>query len=210
MLPSPRETPLQGDWTPFGSEVEFKLAELLFRRAELSAPNIDSLLELWAQSLEGLDVTQGAPFDSHEDLYATIDSSTLGDIPWQCLVTGVSDDTNEHSLSWMRTQYEVWYCDPEAVVSSMLSNPDFDGQFDLCPYIDLDAQGKRQWNNVMSGNMAWRRSVRSTVFFVPRMCPYGAAYRTISLHLTQLPKDQCTAPLSLGVIRQQSLWRLGM
>ena len=208
-LPSPRETPLQGDWTPFGSEVEFKLAELLYRRAELSASNIDALLELWAQSLEGLDATQGAPFDSHEDLYATIDSSTLGDIPWQCLVTGVSDDINERSPSWMQTQYEVWYRDPGAVISSMLSNPDFDGQFDLCPYVDLDSRGKRRWNNVMSGNMAWRRSV-STVSFVPRMCTYGVARRTISLHLTQLPKDRCTAPLSLGAIRQQSPWPLGM
>lgn len=42
----------------------------------------------------------------------------------------------------MQTQYEVWYHDPEAVVSAMLSNPDFEGQFDLCPYIDLDAHGK--------------------------------------------------------------------
>jgi hypothetical protein len=67
----------------------------------------------------------------------------------------------------MWTQYEVWYQDPEAVASSMLSNPDFDGQFDLCPYIDLDAHGKHRWNNVMSGNMVWRRSVSILVPFVP-------------------------------------------
>jgi len=208
--PSPQETPLQGDWTPFGSEVEFKLAELLYRCAELSASNIDALLDLWAQSLEGFDATQGTPFDNHEDLYGTIDSSTLGDILWQCLVTKISDDINKCSPSWMRTQYEVWYRDPEAVVSTMLSNPDFNGQFDLFPYIDLDACGKRQWNNVMLGNMAWRRSVSISVPFVLKMCPYDAARRIISSHLTQPPKDRCTAPLSLGAIRQQFPWQLGM
>ena len=45
---------------------------------------------------------------------------------------------------------------PAAVLQS---NPDFDGQFDLCPYIDLDKHGERRWNNVMLGNIAWRRSV---------------------------------------------------
>jgi len=161
--PTPRETPLQGDWTPFSSKVPFKVADLLYRHAELSASNIDTLLDLWAQSFEEFDGDQCAPFVNHEDLHATIDSSTLGDVPWQCLVTGVSGDTDEHSPSWMRTHYDVWYRDPGAVVSAMLSNPDFEGQFDLCPYVDLDAHGKRQWNNVMSGNLAWRRSVSVSV-----------------------------------------------
>ena len=118
---------------PFSSKVLFKVADLLYRHAELSALNINTLLDLWAQSFEEFDGDQHAPFVNHEDLHTTIDSSTLGDVPWQCLVTGVSGDTDEHSLSWMQTHYEVWYCDPRAVVSAMLSNPDFEGQFDLCP-----------------------------------------------------------------------------
>jgi len=66
----------------------------------------------------------------------------------------------------MQTYYEVWYCDPGAVVSAMLSNPDFEGQFDLCPYVDLDAHGKHRWNNVMSGNLAWRHSVSVSVLLL--------------------------------------------
>jgi hypothetical protein len=83
----------------------------------------------------------------------------LGDIPWQCLVTAFSEEVNEHSPAWMQKGYEVWYRDPDAVVTAMLENPDFDGQFDLRPYIELDASGKRRWNNLMSGNLAWRRCV---------------------------------------------------
>ena len=200
---------MEGDWTPFRSEVQFKVADMLYRRAELSASNVDALLELWKESLREIDPTKCAPFEGHEDLYATIDSSTLGDIPWQCLVTR-PENIDEHSPNWMRTHYEVWYRDPEAVVSAMLSNPDFDGQFDLCPYIDLDAHKKRRWNNVMSGNIAWRRSVSISVSLVLRMYVYGAAHRTISLRLTQILKDRCTVRLFLGAIRPQCLWRLGM
>ena len=174
MPPSPWETPLQGDWTPFRTEVEFKVADLIYRRAELSASNIDDLPDLWADSFEEFDASQYAPFENHQDLYATIDSSTLGDIPWQCLVTGVSDDIDEHSPSWMQAHYEVWYHNPEAVISAMLSNPDFDGQFDLCPYIDLDGRGERQWNNVMSGNIAWRRSVSISLPLILRMSLHAA------------------------------------
>lgn len=41
----------------------------------------------------------------------------------------------------------------------MLENPDFDGEFDYAPYIDLDMNGERVWSDVMSGNYAWRQSV---------------------------------------------------
>jgi len=162
--PPPRETPQPGDWTPFDSKVQFELADLLYRRAEVSASNIDALLEIWAQSVHDFDASP--PFKNHVDMHATIDSSVLGDVPWQCMVTQVPDDVNERTPIWMRNSYEVWYCDPEIVVSNMLSNPDFNGQFDLCPYVDLDAKGKRQWSNVMSRNIAWRRSVsRTTIVF---------------------------------------------
>jgi len=80
------------------------------------------------------------------------------------MVTEVPEDVDQDTPSWMQTAYEVWYHDPEVVVSNMLSNPDFDGQFDMRPYIELDAHGKRRWSNVMSGNIAWRRSVSRTIF----------------------------------------------
>jgi hypothetical protein len=38
----------------------------------------------------------------------------------------------------MRSMYEVWYRNPDAVISAMLGNPDFEGQFDLRPYVDLN------------------------------------------------------------------------
>lgn len=157
MPPQPQATAAHGDWSPFNSEVQFQLADLLYRRAELSATNIEDLLELWARSMSESDIP--APLRSCQEMHALIDSSTLGDSPWQCLVTRPPVGVDARAPGWKQASYEVWYRDPDAVVSAMLDNPDFDGQFDLCPYIDLTADGTRHWSNVMSGNIAWRHCV---------------------------------------------------
>lgn len=148
---------LQGDWSPFNSEVQFRLAELLYLRAEVSATNINTLLELWAQSLSEAD--RPAPFETHQHMHATIDASVLGDIPWQCLTTEFSGAVIGDTPQWMKTTYDVWYRDPDAIVANMLSNPDFARQFDLQAYIDLNPHGEHRWGNFMSGNIAWRHSI---------------------------------------------------
>ncbi|KAI9429507.1 hypothetical protein H4582DRAFT_2114355 [Lactarius indigo] len=152
--PQPREGAPEGDWSPFKNEVQFQLADLVYCRAKLSATNINSLLHLWAQSMSQFDAP--APFESHEDLYALIDSSALGDVPWQCLLTTAPEGVDEGTPSWMRKTYEVWYRNPDTVLSAMLSNSEFRGQFDLQLYINLNANGTRRWSDVMSGNIAWR------------------------------------------------------
>ncbi|KAF8815870.1 hypothetical protein BYT27DRAFT_7248786 [Phlegmacium glaucopus] len=40
----------------------------------------------------------------------------------------------------------------------MLDNPDFAGEFNVIPYIDLDKAGQRRWNEFMSGNFSWRHA----------------------------------------------------
>lgn len=193
--PPPQAMALQGDWTPFDSEVQFTLAKLLYRRAEVSAANIDTLLDIWARS--SAEANKPAPFETHEHMHATIDASLLGDVPWQCLVTGFSGDVDSRSPEWMRTSYEVWYRDPDTVITNMLANPDFAGQFDLRPYIDLNANGQRRWSSVMSGNIAWRHSVS-----VQRSPPWSPllhvlidtpAHRMIYLPLITVQRVVCTA-----------------
>jgi len=159
--PLQQTTAQYADWSPFSGEVQFELADLLYRCAELSATNVEDLLELWARSLSVSGTP--APFKSCREMHTFIDSSMLGDSPWQCLVSGPLDGVDKHAPEWKRTSYEVWYCNPDAVVSAMLDNPDFRGQFDLRPYIDLDADGRCHWSNVMSGNIAWRHSVSRVI-----------------------------------------------
>jgi hypothetical protein len=156
--PLPQVTPLQSDWTPFNSEVQFRLAELLYSCAVVSSVNVNTLLELWADSLSEAGIP--APFENQKHMHAAIDASTLGDVPWKCLVGEISGDVDDCTPQWKRTTYNIWYHDPDAVVTNMLSNPDFARQFDLWAYIDLNPQGECRLGNFMSGNIAWQHSVR--------------------------------------------------
>jgi len=85
--PPPREMPQPGDWTPFDSKVQFELADLLYHCTEVLASNINALLEIWAQSVHDFDAS--LLFKNHADMHATIDSSVLGDVPCQYMVTQV-------------------------------------------------------------------------------------------------------------------------
>jgi hypothetical protein len=123
----------------------------------MSAANVDLLMELWGLSMEGFNGS--SPFQSHQHLHTTIDSSTLGDVPWKCLIAGFSEDVAEDAPSWKQMNYEVWYRDPDEVVRMMLDNLDFNGQFDFCPYVELDKDNKRRWSNIMSANIAWYHCV---------------------------------------------------
>jgi Plavaka transposase len=127
----------------------------------MSTSNINAILDLWAESMS--DLGGNSPMRTHRELHALIDLSTLGDVPWQCMVASPSEDDNDDVPDWMCAKYEVWYHNPDTVVSQILANPEFDGQFDLRPYIDLDDHGQRQWSNIMSGNIAWRHSVSSHI-----------------------------------------------
>ncbi|KAG0696193.1 hypothetical protein DFH29DRAFT_984705 [Suillus ampliporus] len=167
MLPSNAPIParhvgLQGDWDPFGDQAEFLLANFLFRHEEMSAANIDFLMELWA--FKAAKYEEDSPFKSHRDVYATIDAIRAGDIPWQCFsASPLSDGTSGSDVPrWKQAEYQVWYRDPEAVIQAMLANPDFDGQFDYTPYVHYDPSGKRRWKDFMTGNYAWHKS--DTIF----------------------------------------------
>jgi hypothetical protein len=206
--PPPRATAPHGDWSPFNSEVQFELADLLYRRAELSTTNVEDLLELWARSLSVSGTP--APFRSCREMHTLIDSSMLGDSPWQCLVSRPPDGVDQHTPEWKRMSYEVWYRNPDAVVSAMLDNPDFNGQFDLRPYIDLSADGRRRWSNVMSGNIAWRRSVSWAISISWGMCINISAFRMRLWGQSLTHWVQCIAQLSSGATRRLYLWRLAM
>jgi hypothetical protein len=47
----------------------------------MSAGHIDTLLDLWATSL--LEHGDELPFSNHTELYDTIDSTPLGNAPWE-------------------------------------------------------------------------------------------------------------------------------
>ena len=158
-LPMPFDNvPAPNDWSPFASRVEFETAEFLYTRNQMSAGDIDTLLELWGASL--LQASGTPPFNNHRDLYKTIDNAKIGDVPWKCFnVRYQGAVPAEDPPSWMVKDFDVWYRDPHEVVKDMLGNKDFKGEMDAAPFREYDADGERKYQHFMSGNWAWDQAV---------------------------------------------------
>ena len=152
-------------WDPFDDQVQFRMADFLYRKVEMSAGNIDELMDIWATSKEVQEDLLG-PFTSHEHLYATIDSIPHGDAPWKSFTVSFVGDIQTNAPNWQTTDYEVWYRDPMTVIKNMLDNPDFDKDFDYAPFVELDSAGERRWNEFMSGNFSWRHAVCGYIYYV--------------------------------------------
>ena len=123
----------------------------------MSAGNIDILLDLWALSMEKHE--DFGPFSSYESMYSAIDAIKHGDAPWKSFTTSYASELGPNAPSLQLQDYEVWFHDPDVVIRNMLDNPDFDGHFDYAPYVDLDKDGNRRWNEFLSGNFSWRHAV---------------------------------------------------
>ena len=164
--PPPRTERGTDDWTPYQSRVEFEPADFLYRRDQTFGGHIDEFLSLWAASL----VEHGAdpPFASHGDLYSTIDTTPLGDCPWQHFTLRYNGDQPEHDVPyWMTSEYDVWFRDARILIENMVSNPDFNGEIDFGPFQEYDEAGNHRFQNFMSRNWSWKQavSVSTRTFF---------------------------------------------
>lgn len=145
------------DWSPFQSQAQFETADFLFKKAEMSQGNVDILMELWASTVED----GQAPFQNHREMLETIDAIDCSNTPWQSFSANYSGNKPLNDPpDWMLKDYTVFFRDPLAVVRSIISNPDFNGQFDYVPYIESEGE-KRRWTDLMSGQWAWKQAVGS-------------------------------------------------
>lgn len=161
--PPPYDDPEQTDWSPYESRAHFELAEFLYKENQMSAGNIDKLLNIWGQHAAS---TGGeAPFRNHKALYETIDSTPVGDVPWQSFklkYDGIRPTRD--APAWMDDEHIVWFRDPCDLLRNLLSNTDFDGEFDYMPFQEYDDNGNHRYQDFMSGNWAWRQAVRDSRF----------------------------------------------
>ena len=165
-LPPPRDSDRgPHDWTPYAGRVEFELADFIYRQNQMSASDIDTLLNLWGASA----ATSGgtAPFQNHKDLYSTIDATPLGDVPWQSFSLHFNGNLPEgEAPSWMDASYDVWFRDPRELIHNIIANPDFENGFDYAPYQERDAEGSRRYHNFMSANWSWKQAVSNIINLV--------------------------------------------
>ncbi|KAH9013796.1 hypothetical protein EDB83DRAFT_2508700 [Lactarius deliciosus] len=138
------------DWTPY-------IADFLYRRNQMSAGDINCLLTLWAASLSAHNGKP--PFANTAQMYSAIDSTPLGNTPWQSFSLQYNGIRSEGNIvSWQEADYDVWFRNPRTLVHGILSNPDFKSDFDLAPLQERTPDGTHRFCDFMSGNWAWRQA----------------------------------------------------
>ncbi|EMD36485.1 hypothetical protein CERSUDRAFT_95785 [Gelatoporia subvermispora B] len=161
--PVPRpDPPGVGDWTPFEDRVQFETANFLYTRNKMSSGDYKILSKLWAATL----ARHGdePPFKNSKKLHQRIDSAPLGDLPWDSMqfwyhdTDAESEPTPGPTPGWKTECYDVWYRNPRDVVRNLLSNPDFDGEFDYTPIRDHTEDDGLRRRDFMSGDWAWNQA----------------------------------------------------
>ncbi|KAJ7200733.1 hypothetical protein B0H12DRAFT_1288754 [Mycena haematopus] len=152
--PPPQEHPPFGDFTPYAGRADFELADLLYRRIQMSAGAIDELMQNWAARPDA----PNPPFADHEDLYNTIDATEIGHVPWESFTVRYNRPIAPGDLTpWKTQEYVVHFRDPRKVLQEQLANPDFKSEMDFSPK-QVFVDGRREYEDFMSGNWAWRQA----------------------------------------------------
>jgi hypothetical protein len=135
------------------------MADLFYRKIQLSASQIDAIMQLWSVTGDGS--PSSAPFQNHKDLYDTIDRTPLGDIPWSSFTLQYNGERPADDVpQWMSATFEICYRDPRKVIHDMLGHPGFKDNMDYIPYREYHPQTrKRLWQDFMSGDWAWISAV---------------------------------------------------
>ncbi|KAG1764945.1 hypothetical protein EDD22DRAFT_978916 [Suillus occidentalis] len=132
---------------------KFETAEFFYIKNQMLAGQIDHLLDLGSP-----------PFADHKDLYAIINSITLGDMKWEgfsCTYTGKKPDGYP---PWMDGTYGVWYQDPWELVLNMLVNLVYANEMNYWPYHEYATNGDEwQLRDFISANWAWNQAMTVSV-----------------------------------------------
>lgn len=116
-------------------------------------------MQLWS-AFQGEDETP--PFAHSQDLGNCIDSIEVGGISWESFSVSYegSRPTEEETLSWMLQEYDVWFRCPRRALHEQIGNPDFADEMDYAPKrVYRRLNNKREYEDFMSGNWAWRQAV---------------------------------------------------
>ncbi|KAF5343292.1 hypothetical protein D9758_016490 [Tetrapyrgos nigripes] len=144
------------DWAPFQNATEFKLAEFLYHKVQMSAGDIDTLSQLISE-LMAPERSDNVPFHNHREMYGLIDAIRQGEIQWESFTVKFNSDLPEDQSplpAWKQQEYQVWFRDPLAIMEQMLANPSFKTEMDVSPK-RLFKNGKRLYRDLMTGNWAW-------------------------------------------------------
>ncbi|KAG6808699.1 hypothetical protein H0H92_003209 [Tricholoma furcatifolium] len=122
----------------------------------MAATPLNDLMQVWGARHSEM----GPPFTSKQHLHDIIDSTEMGGVSWQSFIGRYSGEIREIDIEtapWKLKDYDVWFRDPLLVLRSQLGNSDFKGEMDVAAKHIYDANGKRRYGDVMSGEWAHRQ-----------------------------------------------------
>ncbi|KAF8801773.1 hypothetical protein BYT27DRAFT_7226673 [Phlegmacium glaucopus] len=132
--PPPWEEHPDNNFATFNNSAAFELADLLFRRDQMSGTHINDLLQIWASTLSE---DQDPPFLSKNEMYNIIDDLDLGDAPWNSFTVMYNGEIQEGKTTpWKHKSFEVWYRDPRLVLHNQLGNREYANEMDFAPKDD--------------------------------------------------------------------------
>ncbi|KAG1799572.1 uncharacterized protein BJ212DRAFT_1203946, partial [Suillus subaureus] len=154
--PPPNRSP--DNWSSYQNCVKFETAKFLYMHNQMSAGDINVLLDLWAATL--LQHNNKPLFADCHNVHKNIDHTPLGDIKWQSFKVQYTGQKPTHNvLLWMDQSHDVWYHDPHEVIQNILGNPDYATEMDYQPYHEYSADGnEHQWQDFMSRDWAWNQA----------------------------------------------------
>ena len=129
----------------------------------MSAGDINFVTGLRAASLAAHN--NSPPFRNAKDMYNTIDTTTLGYVPWQSFTLNYNGSQPEtlgpdgEEPPWTTANYDIWFRDPRLLVHEMIGNPEFKDNFDFTPYQEYSMDGRHRFEDFMSGDWAWKQAV---------------------------------------------------
>ena len=110
--PSPHETDWNdNDWTPYRDQIQSETVDFFFHCNQMLADDINTITGLWTASLAP---HHGSPsYANAKALYDTIDSTPIGDIPWQSFTLNYNSPSpedlgpNDEILPWTIADYNI-------------------------------------------------------------------------------------------------------
>ncbi|KAG1737260.1 hypothetical protein EDB19DRAFT_1895859 [Suillus lakei] len=120
---------MEGVYTDLSSPFAF-----LYKNRRLLSVNTANSAQLLSESLTHGDTP---PFTNHTDMYDTINSTPLGDVPWQSFSSqynGILPDDPDDIPSWMKSEYDICVSD-----------------------------GVHQFQDFMSGDWCWKQAISDLI-----------------------------------------------
>jgi hypothetical protein len=140
--------------------LDFDWADYQFVELQSSEGKINRGLDLWLAAALERDGADSIPWDTADDMYATIDSIREGSAVWQTVFFQYNGPMPPNPPQWMLKTYELNTHNTLLVMEQQLATTAFENETDYVPYKLYDAEGNRVYSNLMSGRWAYKEAVR--------------------------------------------------